>query len=291
MFRDVVTEKPFRSKIPTEIEISVADSKSKAAEGKKLQDCSSMFDNPTSSQGITGYYKNKKWVSLQCHNTLVSPRQIGQCLKNKVIYVLSDSMIPQLVFFAQTHLKLDINVSDTHTYWQKPKFVRSNDESDLNITVYYRAHGPPLPNPGPPSLLPYISDSISTIQKGGKNVYILISIGLHLLNYNPSYYIHRLKGIKLAIMRHHKVFPETRVIIKGLNLSEYDFEWGLLRYNVILKKIFENMKNVIFFDSWDMTTVRPQEDHHPNQSMVSDQALLLFGHLCSKTDDASLEPQ
>ena len=157
-------------------------------------------------------------------------------------------------------LKLNVTTSTPDSYFH---ILRTDRNDKLNISLYYRTHGLPFRLQGPPVICPYITDVIDAMKTSGSDVLIIISLGLHYLEYHPSFFIHRLLGIKQALLRHLEKHPNTKFIIKGLNLSlnpHYPFEWLVLRYSLLLKKIIK-LENIVFIDLWDMTTVWPIADY------------------------------
>ena len=148
--------------------------------------------------------------------------------------------------------------------------LRTGRNDKLNISLYYRTHGLPFRLQGPPVICPYITDVIDAMETGGSDVLIIISLGLHYLEYHLSFFIRRLLGIKQAILRHLEKHPNTKFIIKGLNLSlapHYPFEWLVLRYDLLLKEILK-LEKIVFIDLWDMTTVWPIAYYHPVEKIL-----------------------
>ena len=242
----------------------------------QLPPCSSEFLRPNKSHQVTGYFKNKRWKSLICSHSLNSFQPLPTAMTNKIVYFLGDSTIRQFFQLIAEKLNLAVNGSGSNNIWQQPKIAHSRSTQNHNITMYYRAHGPPLRNPGSPSTRPYISDSILGIPVGGKDVYVIFNIGAHLFHHHPRFYIHRVEGIKKAILDHHKVFPLTRFIVKGLNVVTSADEWNICRINVLLQETFAQMKNVMFLNLWDLTTVWRLNDYHPDPETLNQQALLMF---------------
>ena len=113
---------------------------------------------------------------------------------------------------------------------------------------------------------PYITDITKEII-GGRDVVIIINLGLHYVEYDPVFYIHRLIGIKKSLERHLEIYPGTKIIIKGMNIAKVKslpFEWLVNRYDTILKNIFETLKNSVYVHLLDMTTLWPlTKDYHP----------------------------
>ena len=245
----------------------------------QLPPCSSEFLRPSNSHQVTGYMKNKRWNSLICSHSLTSFQTLPPLLTNKTLYFFGDSTIRQFFSHIAEGLKLTVIGSTSSDIWQQPRIAHYGSSPNHNITMYYRAHGPPLRNPGPPNTRPYITDSILGIPVGGQDVYVIFNIGVHLFHYHPRFFIHRVEGIKRAILEHQKVFPSTRFIVRGLNVIELPEEWSFCRINVLLRETFAHMKNVMFLNLWDLTTVWRLNDYHPETAALNQEALLMCSFL------------
>ena len=185
------------------------------------------------------------------------------------------------MFHAVFTLGLKLKVANSAPFSHKPKYGRGN----FNLTMYYRSHGPPVKDFGPPAIEPYISDTINSIQKGGQGVYVMISVGMHLLSYGPIVYLHRLKGIRKVINNHHALFPDTKFLIHGLSVRPGDCEWEIRRFDILLRQVFRDMKNVAFVDMWSMTTAHLQTGKRFTKEMVSDQSTLIYSYFCPRNMD------
>ena len=264
------------------LQYSIKVSAKKAEVADSLNACSADFRHVDSYKRTSGYIEKKQWKPLHCSKTLQSLNGLRDCWKNKILYFFGDSTVRQFFYLASYQLGLKMQGPDNSEVWQQPQIAFDHKFWAItNVTLYYRAHGPPLLNPGPPESRPYISDSIIGIPVGGDGVYVIFNIGAHLFFYHPSVYIHRLRGIKNAILKHHIKFPETKFLLRGLNVVEMTYEWNIYRMELILRKMFENMRNVVFVNLWDVGTVWPLNDYHPDDKVLRQQALLLFKCACS----------
>uniref|UniRef100_H2YQV2 NXPE C-terminal domain-containing protein n=1 Tax=Ciona savignyi TaxID=51511 RepID=H2YQV2_CIOSA len=224
-----------------------------------------------------GYMWDGRWTSLTCANSLQTVQETEACLRNKVVYFFGDSTIRMYSFLLGNHLKLQFVGPDSGHIWQNPKTLYNEA---TNITTYYRAHGPPLQNPGGPETRPYISDSLDGIRVAGKDTFIILNVGAHLHKFAPSIYIHRMEGIRDAVLRLLKRYPDTRFIYRGLDVLSSPLEWYFYRYDVIVREIFKGIDNFMFLDFWDLTTVIPQNDYHPPTQLTDIKSLVLFDFLC-----------
>ena len=249
-----------------------------------LLPCSDLFQykNATNQNQVIGYIKNRKWNAILCSRSLNSIVPLHSHLNNKVLYFFGDSTIRQFFMLVSSKLGMTIKGPDSGKIWQQPKIARTNSRQAYNVTMYYRAHGPPLRNPGPPNTRPYISDSILGIPVGGQDVLVIFNIGAHFYQHHPSFYIHRIRGIRVAIEKHHKTFPDTRFIVRGLNVVQHADEWSIYILNRLLRETFYNIKNVMFLNLWDLTTVWLLNDYHPNSETLMEEALHMFSHVVSK---------
>ncbi|CAK8683868.1 unnamed protein product [Clavelina lepadiformis] len=231
----------------------------------------------TSSAPFT-YLQQEQWIptqhSMHCHDL----RSCSECFSNKRIYFIGDSTIRQFFYLSVTKFRLEMHGPDHSRIWQQPKVAWSTDSS-RNIRIYYRAHGPPLRNPGPPNTRPYLSDFLGVVP-GGPEVYIVFNVGLHFLEYETSVYLRRLVLIKDAILQHQQAFPGTKFILRGMNVVEWPQEWLIFRQEVILREVFKNIPNLFYFDLWDFTTVLPLNDYHPSRPVLENQVLLFHNLLC-----------
>ena len=239
-----------------------------------------IFGN-SSEPHITGMGYSGHWVSFVRNYERPQAKDFAKCFSNKVVFMIGDSTMRQFFLFAAAEFKLQIYQIHEKNFYHVPRLGRSETQ---NITIYYRAHGIPMRLPGPLSLSTYMTDTINEVT-GGKNVVIIITIGLHYLEYDPVFYIHRLVGIRKALEHHLKKYPDTKIIIKGINRSifkqTYINEWLQVRFDTILKEMLKNLKNFIHIDLLDMTALWPvYENYHPEEHVIREQAYLMFSYIC-----------
>ncbi|XP_076801307.1 NXPE family member 3-like isoform X2 [Clavelina lepadiformis] len=226
------------------------------------------------------YLHQGNWINTLSSKPISSSKNFHECLEHKPVYMFGDSTIRQFFYLFKSKFDLELYGPDSSKVWQQPKTARSK-EGKSKITLYYRAHGPPLGNPGPPSSRPYITDSIDGIKvENESQVYVIFNIGLHLLQDETSLYVRRLLSIKEAIIRHHKSFSNSKFIVRGMNVVETIDEWLIMRYETLLREIFKKMTNVFYLNLWDMTTVIPLSGYHPTPPVLNQEALLLLNLLC-----------
>ena len=231
---------------------------------------------------ITGIAYSGQWVSFVRNYERPQPEDFAKCFSNKLVFMLGDSTMRQFFMFAAAEFKLQIFQKDEKKYYHVSRLGRGESQ---NITIYYRAHGIPMRLPGPPSLSTYMTDTVNEIT-GGKNVVIIITIGLHYLEYDPAFYIHRLVGIRKALEHHINKYPETKIIIKGINKTHFTkasfrVEWLQIRFDRILREMFKGLKNSVYIDLQDMATLWVSIDnYHPENFVIKEQAYLMFSYIC-----------
>ena len=254
----------------------------KNTKNSNLFDCRLLQFFDTNSSEIKGCINNSHWQPLNCKSPVVSLSSTHFCLKSKVVHFLGDSTIRQL--FARITLDLQVNGPDNTLIWQQLQVAHDRPNQHYNTTLFYKAHGPPLYNPGPPNTRPYISNSINDIQ-GGKDVYVVFNVGVHTMHYNPFHYLRRLKGIRKAILMHHKHFAETKFIVRGMAVFEGEithssFQFFVYRQEIFLRETFSHLKNVFFLNYWDLTTVWVQDYIHPNVTTLEAEAVHMLRYIC-----------
>ena len=227
------------------------------------------------------------------------------CLSNKTIYILGDSTIRQ--WYSYFVKPLALSWMDKFTsYFAEDKFnpvekvkvadiwePREAIDDKYNVTFRFSAHGPPLQNGGSPYSQPYIADRIDKIA-GGEETVIAITIGTHLLLYDPSIFVQRLNTIKHAIEKLLKRSPKTLVIFKGFNVFNMDdfssnqcclSDWLSFRLDVIARSMFKDTKGVVFLDMWDMSAshIFTPNGLHTHPEVVNHEVALFLSFICPHT--------
>ena len=247
-----------------------------------LPTCISIFAKSMSNSLplVTGYFLEKKWNSLVCRSNVTDYNfhHVEACLQNKIVYFIGDSTTNHVFRLLVEELSLKVVKPKGIVTWAHPGVAFDKN----NITLYFRGHGHPSQNPGPPYTRTFVSDTISTMV-GGYNVFVVFNIGVHFYEINPKTFMHKLKYIRKAINEHHQRFPNSKFIIKGMNVVEpgNSKDWPLFRYHVLLKDYFKNMNNVLFVNVRDLTTVWPlYKDVHARDEALQTECLLLLSYIC-----------
>uniref|UniRef100_F6YRF0 NXPE family member 2-like n=1 Tax=Ciona intestinalis TaxID=7719 RepID=F6YRF0_CIOIN len=238
---------------------------------------------PALVQRQCGYIVDGVWKSTFCDNKIKQIADAKPCFENKEIYFLGDSTTRQhFYFFAQKFGLTAAEAINDDSLWHGPKVATGPG----NIRIYYRAHGLPFQNKGPPGFKPYMSDVLDRILPGQDEVLIILNIGLHIMNYEPSLFVHRMLGIREAMLRLNQRRDKVRYIYRShrmLNNTEFGGRnngWLLYRYNVIAQQIFQGVENFFYFDVWDFSILWSYKQFHPPQEYLEQESLYLSSFIC-----------
>uniref|UniRef100_H2XY50 NXPE family member 2-like n=1 Tax=Ciona intestinalis TaxID=7719 RepID=H2XY50_CIOIN len=230
------------------------------------------------TKAACGYIVDGVWKSTFCDNKIKQIADAKPCFENKEIYFLGDSTTRQhFYFFAQKFGLTAAEAINDDSLWHGPKVATGPG----NIRIYYRAHGLPFQNKGPPGFKPYMSDVLDRILPGQDEVLIILNIGLHIMNYEPSLFVHRMLGIREAMLRLNQRRDKVRYIYRShrmLNNTEFGGRnngWLLYRYNVIAQQIFQGVENFFYFDVWDFSILWSYKQFHPPQEYLEQESLYL----------------
>ncbi|XP_004225908.2 NXPE family member 3-like [Ciona intestinalis] len=231
----------------------------------------------------SGLFIDGRWKSLHCANQDSNMARLKRCFQNKVVYLIGDSTMRQWYYEIAGEAELVTKSENTTVVWQQP---RTGTNKAYNITVYYRGHSNPVHNPGPPRSSPFLTDTIDGITgSDGKDIMIFFNIGLHFNLYDPSVFLQRLTAVKNSFITLLRRLPKAKIVIRGTNGHESSkitcpSHWFSYRFHKILQTFFSDIPGVGFLDTWDMTTVHPQEDVHPDKNMVLSQITMMLSYVC-----------
>ena len=250
----------------------------------------------------SGYFLFGKWHSSHCNAKVFDSRSDqAECLKNKVVHILGDSTIRQwysyyVNFMSVGRLKYLRRLGQNQVAPVETKSIkdiwepRTAIDERNNIVFHFSAHGPPLQNGGAPKSQPYIADQIDDI-KGGENTVVAITIGNHLLLYEPSVFIQRLENIKQAVLRLLKRSPETLIVFKGMNIFVMDdfdtnqcclSDWLAYRLDTIARNILKDIKGVTYLDMWELSGSHSSTPGglHTQAEVVHNEVSLFLSFVC-----------
>ncbi|XP_051543536.1 NXPE family member 3-like isoform X1 [Myxocyprinus asiaticus] len=228
-----------------------------------------------------GFYFQDVWKSFVCKTKHFSRTEMGNCLKNKIVYMMGDSTTRQwFEYFLRTVPGL--KRMDLHTNPKNGPVMAV--ELKNNIIVHWRAHGYPLQfRKMPAADLHYISNEIDYIT-GGRHTVVVFTIFAHLVFHPITFYVHKVAKIRQAVLALLKRAPTTTVIIKsgntGFTKDEYGNDWYRMQLNTVMREMFRDIA-VVYLDVWQMTSCHyTVEDIHPAGVIVSNEIDMLLSYIC-----------
>lgn len=248
-----------------------------------LPPCDAAVFQPMSPSKSTGWIHNGKWESFFCKNDQFNSKKIAKCLRHHIIYFLGDSTIRLWYeIFCKYLGTKDFSPPMPNNVWSRS---RKGVNKKGNITVYYRSHGPPLRNPGPPISRPYITDSLEEIKSAGRETIIFFSIGFHFEVFDPDVLLKRVRVIKRGLIKLLNKFPKIRVFVKGFHThtetkAVIPSDWLSYRFDVLLREEFSNFSTVVFLNMWDISSVLKNRLIHPNGKEQLQYSGLFQSYIC-----------
>uniref|UniRef100_A0A671NGZ3 NXPE C-terminal domain-containing protein n=1 Tax=Sinocyclocheilus anshuiensis TaxID=1608454 RepID=A0A671NGZ3_9TELE len=240
-----------------------------------------------------GFYLKDVWKSFVCNTRQFSSAQMGDCLKNKIVYLMGDSTTRQWFEYLERKVP-DLKRMDLHTPHTGGPLMAV--ELKNNIIIHWRVHGVPLRfNKMLITDLHYISNDIDEIA-GGHHV-IVFTFFAHLVFHPITFYVYEVAKICQSVVALLSRAPETTVIIKsgntaGLKVHMLAFQsyfvftkkmWYLLWYLLYMKVyiMFRDIEGVIFLDVWQMTSCHYlHENIHPGPVIIANDVDMLLSYVC-----------
>lgn len=229
-----------------------------------------------------GFYLNDVWKSFVCKTQRFSSAQTGNCLKNKIVYLMGDSTTRQ--WFECLERKVPgIKRMDLHTPPKGGPLMAV--ELTNNIIVHWGPHGVPLRfTKMLITDLHYISNDIDEIA-GGPHAVIVFTIVAHLVFHPLTFYVHEVAKIRQSVVSLLSRAPETVVIIKSGNTAGpkdiFQSDWYAMQLNTVMQEMFRDIDGVIYFDVWQMTSCHYlRENIHPGAVIVANEIDMLLSYVC-----------
>ncbi|KAI8502599.1 Neurexophilin [Branchiostoma belcheri] len=232
---------------------------------------------------ISGFYEDRVWNSLVCQNRHFSSQsEWGKCLRGKTLHLMGDSTIRQWYEHLVEILNITNSILPEGNRRTGPMLAR---DTINNITVKFRAHGPPLRCPSTPTFhLEYVTNVIDKID-GGPNDVVGITVWAHFTSYPVDMYRERMEAIRAAIQRLHQRNPKTLVVIKSANTQRgyalIGADWLARELDLIMRKTFKGMR-VVLVDAWEMTTAQQwyEDEIHPASDIIIQELEFLCSFVC-----------
>lgn len=232
----------------------------------------------------SGYTMEKRWIAAFCKQIeLNESKNINNCLKRKLIYLMGDSTLRQWIYYLQKVVKtlkyFDLHGAgafDTHMLL----------DAERHTLIQWKKHSHPIVTKSRYSVKVdnYIPREIDRIA-GDSDTVIVITIGQHFRPFPINLFARRAINIQKAIERLFLRSPETKVILKTENTRDMsqnaeifsDFH-GYIQ-NLIIRDIFVDL-NVGIIDAWDMTIAYDTNNIHPPDHVIRNQINMFLNYIC-----------
>uniref|UniRef100_A0A672LLH6 NXPE family member 3-like n=1 Tax=Sinocyclocheilus grahami TaxID=75366 RepID=A0A672LLH6_SINGR len=247
-----------------------------------LEKCRSGMTTPVPA----GFYLNDVWKSFVCHTRQFSPAQMGNCLKNKIVYLMGDSTTRQWFEFLERNVP-GIKRMDLHTPPSGGPLMAV--ELKYNIIIHWRPHGVPLRfSKMPITDLHYISNDIDEIA-GGPHAVVVFTFFAHLVFHPITFYVYEVAKIRQSVVALLSRAPETTVIIKSGNTAGQKVDWLMLQLDTVMREMFRDIDGVIFLDVWQMTSCHYLREHiHPRPVIIANEVNMFLSYVLNRCSVCSL---
>uniref|UniRef100_A0A673L633 NXPE family member 3-like n=1 Tax=Sinocyclocheilus rhinocerous TaxID=307959 RepID=A0A673L633_9TELE len=234
----------------------------------------------------SGYYYQGSWRQLSgvVMRQFNGSSVITQCLQGKMVYMYGDSTVRQWYEYLIAHVP-ELKEFNFHSPKNVGPYMAG--DSNHNILLRYRCHGPPIRFTSVSSAeMHYISNELDGL-RGGSDTVVVISIWSHFSTFPVQVYMRRLRHIRRAVIRLLNREPATLVLIRTANLQKLDPEsslfnsdWFSQQLDAVLRAMFKGL-NVHLVDAWEMTLAH----HHPHQlhplpDIISNMVNFILSHIC-----------
>uniref|UniRef100_A0A673FPD7 NXPE family member 3-like n=1 Tax=Sinocyclocheilus rhinocerous TaxID=307959 RepID=A0A673FPD7_9TELE len=214
-----------------------------------MEKCRSGMTTPVPA----GFYLKDVWKSFVCNTRQFSPAQMGNCLKNKIVYLMGDSTTRQ--WFEYLERKVPGKYDSIFN-------VQFKTQYKMLITDLH-----------------YISNDIDEIA-GGPHAVIVFTFFAHLVFHPITFYVYEVAKIQQSVVALLSRAPETTVIIKSGNTDIFQSDWHMLQLDTVMREMFRDI-GVIFLDVWQMTSCHYlRENIHPGPVIIANEVDMLLSHVC-----------
>uniref|UniRef100_A0A673FS37 NXPE C-terminal domain-containing protein n=1 Tax=Sinocyclocheilus rhinocerous TaxID=307959 RepID=A0A673FS37_9TELE len=238
-----------------------------------MEKCRSGMTTPVPA----GFYLNDVWKSFVCNTRQFSPAQMGNCLKNKIVYLMGDSTTRQWFEYLERNVPGKcIKRMDLHTPPAGGPLMAV--ELKYNIIIHWRPHGVPLRfSKMPITDLHYINNDIDEIA-GGPHAVVVFTLFAHLVFHPITFYVYEVAKIRQSVVALLSRAPETTVIINlchNNTLSNANMKHYLLGMKDLL-----HIDGVIFLDVWQMTSCHYLREHiHPRPVIIANEVNMFLSYV------------
>ncbi|XP_016107202.1 NXPE family member 3-like [Sinocyclocheilus grahami] len=247
------------------------------ADNGKMERCRSGLATPVPA----GFYLKDVWTSFVCNTQKFNSSQMGNCLKNKIVYLLGDSTTRQWFEYLERNVP-GLKRMDLHTPRTGGPLMAV--ELKNNIIVHWKPHGVPLRFIKMLITdLHYIANEIDEIA-GGPHAVVVFTIFAHLVFHPITFYIHEVAKIRRSVVALLSRAPQTTVIIKSGNTAGvkniFQSDWYVMQLNTVMQEMFRDI-GVIYLDVWQMTSCHYlRENIHPGPVIIANEVKMFLSYVC-----------
>ncbi len=246
---------------------------------KTLPICNSINTSASvNTKKATGFYYKNVWTSLQCQKSTYSKERIIKTLRNKYLLLFGDSTVRQWSEYLSDTLGND-------TCTEQFSATRLVSSSLCNISVAFTFHGFPVRGKHYTATnADYIANRLDSLQIGGSDVIIVLTIWAHFTVNTLDFYRERLLSIRNAIYRLQTRHPGTRVFIKSANTREKALvslsNWYAWECDQLMRVMLGNIPGITIIDVWSMTIGHYTGFHiHPKKAIIKNEVDMLLSYL------------
>ncbi len=255
-----------------------------SCELNKTPMCNSLRGNSIYASSMTngikasGMYYKDVWKPLHCRKSIFDKERMIKTLRNKYLLLFGDSTIRQWSEYINATLGADVCTAK----FSGTSLVYS---SRYNISVAFTIHGFPVRgNHNTATSTEYIANRLDSLQIGGNDVIIVLSVWAHFTVNTLDFYKQRLLGIRNAVYRLQTRHPGTQVFIKSANTREKGLasfsNWYAWECDQLMRLMLGNIPGITIIDVWDMTIGHHTGFHLlPKKIVVKNEVDLLLSYL------------
>ena len=241
-------------------------------------------DNP----GV-GYWTGDIWNALSCSKVKQWKyrREVGECFRNKNIYLLGDSTTRQ--WFITLLELLHKKVPASHLQYSYSHYFKDHN---FNFTFQFYPHilGSQVV---PIDKQKFEVDILDTLRDSKCNYVVTISPWAHFAQWWLPAYKERLKRIREAIKRFKKRCPDAAVVVKSPHVRNHrphpsaqymSSDYILFQIKIIMEEML-NIDEVYYIDIWNMNLAYPANNTiHMPKAVVKQEINLFLSYICPYFD-------
>ncbi|XP_072017129.1 NXPE family member 1-like [Amphiura filiformis] len=236
-----------------------------------------------------GFWLDGIWTSFKCKKPSLDVQYIGECLRNKEIYLLGDSTIRQwgnvLVPLMAGH-RID-NVHGTETN----KFVKHHVKA-YNFTLTFHFHQLQIATVYPQELPEYEVDVIDSLRSPECNYVIVFDAGFHYVQWSREAYKDRLLHLRAASMQLLTRCPDVPIVFKGLHPRDhpYDVYMNVAISDYIIHEMLKLTRHIFnqpgiqiyLLETWDLALSYPSANavHMPHHTEKEEEIAMFLSYAC-----------